>query len=571
METVIALGLIAICFSSVLGPRLNVAAPLILVVVGAAVGFLPGVPLIHIEPELVLEVLLPPLLYATAVSMPVMDFRREFSPIAGLSVVLVILSSVALGFLLWWLIPDLDIAWAIALGAVLSPTDAVATSIVKSTGVSPRIVAILEGEGLLNDATALVMLRTSIAAAAASFSVMGVAGLVLYSVAIAAIIGFAVGKLNLWVRSKITNTVATTTLSLAVPFVAMIPAEELGASGLVAAVVAGLVTGQGAAKHFSPQQRTSDYQTWQTVEFVLEGIVFLTMGLQFHTLIDDLPDHTASVVAQAAGIAGIALVGSVLVRAIFVAPLLGVLHRRSVRRSRMKPRLERFQEVLSGDHVEAIFEEVRETGEVPDHIGTEEQRAQIEARLADPQVRRRWYRRTRRGRMSLAELRSKLSRTLADIDYFVSSPLTWRDGTVVVWAGMRGAITVAAAQTMPLDAPQRSYLVLIAFFVAGFSLLIQGGTLRRFVAIVKPTPGPTEEQIQADAQELSRLLDSAAEEYLSQSKPNDDTELGAIVARRDELLRVRDEHTFDAALLSSALESLDVEQLLVEMRRAKPF
>ncbi len=197
METVIALGLIAICFSSVLGPRLNVAAPLILVVVGAAVGFLPGVPLIHIEPELVLEVLLPPLLYATAVSMPVMDFRREFSPIAGLSVVLVILSSVALGFLLWWLIPDLDIAWAIALGAVLSPTDAVATSIVKSTGVSPRIVAILEGEGLLNDATALVMLRTSIAAAAASFSVMGVAGLVLYSVAIAAIIGFAVGKLNL--------------------------------------------------------------------------------------------------------------------------------------------------------------------------------------------------------------------------------------------------------------------------------------------------------------------------------------------------------------------------------------
>lgn len=197
METVIALGLIAICFSSVLGPRLNVAAPLILVVVGAAVGFLPGVPLIHIEPELVLEVLLPPLLYATAVSMPVMDFRREFSPIAGLSVVLVILSSVALGFLLWWLIPDLDIAWAIALGAVLSPTDAVATSIVKSTGVSPRIVAILEGEGLLNDATALVMLITSIAAAAASFSVMGVAGLVLYSVAIAAIIGFAVGKLNL--------------------------------------------------------------------------------------------------------------------------------------------------------------------------------------------------------------------------------------------------------------------------------------------------------------------------------------------------------------------------------------
>ncbi|WP_281363050.1 cation:proton antiporter [Changpingibacter yushuensis] len=457
------------------------------------------------------------------------------------------------------------------LGAVLSPTDAVATSIVKSTGVSPRIVAILEGEGLLNDATALVMLRTAITAAATAFSLWGVVGMVVYSVVMAAAIGYVVGRLNLCVRRNRTNTIATTTLSLVVPFVAMVPAEQLEASGLVAAVVAGLVSGQGAAKHFSPQQRTSDAQTWATIEFILEGVVFLTMGLQFHTLLEDLPTHNLEVVGRAVAIALIALVGSLAIRALFVAPLLAILRRRSLRQSKMKPKLELFQEVLAGDGVKEALESVRQTGELPDGAVTNQQRAQLEEHLPGRYtIRRRWLTRTRKRTLTIGQLRSRLTRTLADTEYFLASPLTERDGAVVVWAGMRGAITVAAAQSLPANTPQRSYLVLIAFLVAGFSLLIQGGTLKQFVVWVKPTPGSSPEQVQADADDLQSLLDAAAEEYMERAQPKDDTELGTIVARRTQLLHIRDDHTFEASLLQSALANLDAQQIVLEMQQA-PF
>ena len=575
MESVIALGLIAICATSVLGPRLNVAAPLLLVAVGITVGFVPGVPLIHIEPDWVLAGLLPPLLYSAAVSMPVMDFRREFAPIAGLSVLLVILSSVALGFLLWWLIPDLELPWAIALGAVLSPTDAVATSIVKETGVSPHIVSILEGEGLLNDATALVMLRTAVAATAASVSLWGVAGSVAYSVVVAALLGFLVGKLNLWIRSRISAPTATTALSFAVPFVAMVPAEALEASGLVSAVVAGLVTGQGAARHFSPMQRISDSQNWATVEFVLEGLVFLTMGLQMHTLLDDLPNGSSAVLLKAAGIALLALLGSVVVRAGFVAPLLMLLHRRALRRKVLKPKLERVQEVLSRDDIEDVMSHMRKTGEVPDTIENEKVRAAMESRLERAATgKARLGARARRrllGRMpTVDDMRTGLRRSLADIDYFLASPLTWRDGTVVVWAGMRGAITVAAAQTLPWDAPQRSYLILLAFLVAGLSLLIQGGTLRGFVRMVKPTPGPSRQDTREEMSQLRDLMEGAAQEFvvaLDGVDPDSPAaRLGAVEARRAALLNARDEGIFDATLLSRSLDVLDAQQIALELR-----
>src|SRR5262245_1008037 len=131
-----------------LASRLAIAAPLLLVVVGIAASWLPFIPDIEIEPEWILAGVLPPLLYSAAGSMPVMDFRRDFSAIGGLSVILVVVSSVVLGVFFAWVVPGLDLGWGIALGAIISPTDAVATTIVKHVGVSPRVVAILEGESL---------------------------------------------------------------------------------------------------------------------------------------------------------------------------------------------------------------------------------------------------------------------------------------------------------------------------------------------------------------------------------------------------------------------------------------
>src|SRR6478736_3095353 len=161
----VILAIVLIAVTTSVAPKLNIAGPLILVLVGIGVGLLPFVPPIEVEPEIILIGVLPPLLYSAAVALPAVEFRRDFGPIAGLSVLLVILSSLALAGLFVLAIPGLDPYVAVALGAILSPTDAVATSIVKRLGISRRVVTLLEGESLLNDATALVILRTAVAVA----------------------------------------------------------------------------------------------------------------------------------------------------------------------------------------------------------------------------------------------------------------------------------------------------------------------------------------------------------------------------------------------------------------------
>jgi len=249
---VIVSGLLVIAAATVFGPRLGVAAPLVLVAIGVAASFLPAFGSVEIEPEWILEGVLPPLLYSSAVSMPTMNFRREFGAISGLSVVLVVASSLVLGLFFALVIPGIGFAWGVALGAIVSPTDAVATSIIKQTSVSKRVVAMLDGESLLNDATALVILRTAIVATAASFSFWGALGTFAYSVVVAVLVGLAVGWLNLVVRKRVTDATVNTVISFTVPFVAAVPAEALGASGLVAAVVAGLVTGFRAPRELSP-------------------------------------------------------------------------------------------------------------------------------------------------------------------------------------------------------------------------------------------------------------------------------------------------------------------------------
>ncbi|MFI1917085.1 cation:proton antiporter [Nocardia sp. NPDC020380] len=241
---------------------------------------------------MVLEGVLPPLLYSSAVSMPAMNFRREFGAISGLSVLLVVGGALLLGVFFMLVIPGLSFAWGVALGAIVSPTDAVATSIIKQTSVSKRVVAMLDGESLLNDATALVLLRTAIVATSATFSFWGTVGTFGYSVAVAVVIGWAAGRFNLVVRRRVTDPTVNTVISFTVPFVASVPAEALGASGLVAAVVAGLVTGIRAPRDLSPLNRLSDSQNWRTIELVLEGAVFLTMGVQIDSIVRNVQrDH----------------------------------------------------------------------------------------------------------------------------------------------------------------------------------------------------------------------------------------------------------------------------------------
>lgn len=249
---------VIVAVTSRVAPRWNVASPLLLVAIGLAVSFVPFLPDFELEPEIILSVVLPPLLYSSAVNMPGMNFRREFTAISSLAVALVIVSSVLLGLFFHLLWPDLALPWCIALGAILSPTDAVATSIAKGVGISQRVTTILEGESLLNDATALVTLRTATAAAAASFSLWHAVGQFLYAVVVAVIIGVVAGIAGIWARSRAKDATVSTVLSFAVPFVASVPTELLHGSGLVAAVVAGIVAGRAKDRVLSADQRVSD-------------------------------------------------------------------------------------------------------------------------------------------------------------------------------------------------------------------------------------------------------------------------------------------------------------------------
>jgi len=544
------LGLLAIAGATTLGARWGVATPLLLVALGIGVSLLPFVPAVVIEPEWILAGVLPPLLYSASVSMPGMDFRREFTAIAGLSVALVVLSSIILGLFFSWIIPGLSLAWGIALGAIVSPTDAVATSIVKRLGAPPRIVAMLEGESLLNDATALVLLRAAIAGTAASVSLWSVAGNFAYAVAVAVVIGLIIGKLNLLVRARVKDATVNTVISFTVPFLASIPAEMLHASGLVAAVVAGLITGRGAIRVLSPQHRLSDSQNWKTIELILEGAIFLTMGLELTAILGDVQaDHGG--IGLSIAIAAAALVLTIVVRTLYVTLLLSGLQRNANRKVRRKPRLAQIKQQI--ENPDAGFS--RRRGPAP------------QARI---------------DRFS-----GTLRRMLADIEYFASQPLGWREGSIVVWAGMRGAITLAAAQTLPNDTPGRSVLVFIAFLVAGGSLLLQGGTLARVFSWVKPaTVDPAAEGV--ERVRLMALLDAAADETrvdearaaaarADRSDPGDTRwpaeeskrlRLAEIASQRAALLRARDDGTFSASSLNAALSVLDADQMRLELTGA---
>ncbi len=542
--------LVVIAAATLIGPRLGIASPLMLVAVGVAASFLPFFADVHIEPEWILAGVLPPLLYSSAVSMPAMNFRREFGAISGLSVVLVIGSALLLGLFFTLVIPGLGFAWGVALGAIVSPTDAVATSIIKRTSVSKRVVAMLEGESLLNDATALVLLRTAIVATAASFSFWGAVGTFAYSVVVAVIIGLLVGAINLAVRRRITDPTVNTVISFAVPFLAAVPAEVLGASGLVAAVVAGLLTGIRAPRELSPEHRLSDSQNWRTVELVLEGVVFLTMGLQIKSIVTAVQTDHAGVLPAVVVAVG-ALLLTIVVRAGYVAPLLAVLHRRGRLSVKMKPRLQDMQEKMTTDEgKKQAFEEMNQG---PRRKATER---------------------------DLDRFAKRVTQSLADVEYFRKAPLGWRDGTVVVWAGMRGAVTVAAAQTLPIDTPQRSVLVLIAFAVALMSLLLQGGTIGPLVRLISPKvdKATLDEQLTAERTQVMQMLRASAEGIPSPPERTATREsfavemkyrLAVLGAQRSALLDARDNGTFDAQVLADELANLDAAQIALEMR-ARP-
>ena len=390
--TAVLLILVAIAVLFELARRLGVPYPTLFVLGGLGLALVPALPKIVLEPDLVLLVFLPPLLFTAAVDTPVRELRTNLAPLLRLSIGLVIFTMVLVAIVAHWAIPEIGWAAAFTLGAIVAPTDALAaTSVFRRLGAPRVVVTLIEGESLFNDATALVAYR---AAVVATITGVFVASEALGTFVIASIggmaIGIVVGRVAGEILRRLDDPPVEVVISLVIPFAAYLPADRLGLSGVLAAVTTGLVIGQRLGTILTPNSRVLWLTTWKMVRFVLNGFVFVLIGLQLPEVINGLAGRPAT---QIFGLTALVAVVVVVTRIvwIFASSLLPNSPRRVIARR-------------------------------------------------DPALARR---------------------------------LTF----VVSWAGLRGAVSLAAALALPLTFPERDLILLITFGVILVTLVGQGLTL----------------------------------------------------------------------------------------------
>jgi monovalent cation/hydrogen antiporter len=508
---VIAVGVVAgLC------DRFGWPTPLVLVLVGAAASFLPGVPSVSLDPELVLTALLPPLLYATTARTSLFDFRHSKASIVLMSVVLVVFSTVVVGWVTWLLLPGVALAAALALGAVVAPPDAVAAAAIgRRLGLPRRVATLLEQESLVNDAAALIALSVAVSALTASPSPLEVTGSFLWAVLGAVLVGGVVAAVLAVLRARLRDPVLDTLLSFVAPYLAFLPAESVNASGVLATVVTGLTLAHLSPKVQTASARVTEAVTWRTVAFVLENGVFLLIGMQLPRLLSGAADSGLGA-GRVVGVCLGVLAATILARAVFVFGVAGVLS-----------------------------------------VGT----ASMRRTAWPPAV-----------------------------------------ATLVSWAGMRGVVTLAAAQLLPEDLPDRDVLLLAAFTVVVGSLLVQGSTLPWLVRRVGlPAPDPAEDALQAaeigdaaNAAGLQRLAElttgdepeglverlrdrsiarsDAAWERLGRPLADQETpsstyarlRMEMLAAERAVVVRARDDGTAPPEVLASTLSGIDLEESLLD-------
>lgn len=298
--------------------RTPVPAPLLLVAVGLIAAYVPGVPSYVLDPHIVLPLLLPPLLHTAAVDSSYLDLRANARPIALLSVGYVLFATLAVGWAAYMVVPGLTPPVALVLGAVIAPPDAVAaTAIARKLGLPNRITTILQGESLVNDATAITAYKVALAAAVGTSAgwAGGIAEFLLASVG-----GVGVGLLLMvpihHLRKRLKEPLLQNTLSLLIPFVAYAAAERVHASGVLAVVVVALYLGhRNWQVDFAT--RLQEEAVWRVVAFVLESVVFALIGLQLPVVLKGLGEYEG---AAAAGYALVVFLAVVVARYLWVFP-----------------------------------------------------------------------------------------------------------------------------------------------------------------------------------------------------------------------------------------------------------
>src|SRR5882724_9821635 len=328
----VAVGLLALA-----ARKIRIPYPILLTVGGLVLALLPGVPTIHLDPELVFDLLLPPLLYPAAVYTTWRDFRANLRPILFLAIGLVLVTMTATAYLFHWL-AGLPLAVGFVFGAIISPPDAVAAlSVTQHMRVPRKIVSILEGESLANDATSFISFRFAVAAVmTGSFSLAEASTRFLFVAAGGICVGLAVGWLATQVQRRLDDPPVQTMFSLLTPYVAYFAGERLHVSGILAVVIAGMYYGWRAPRILSWRMRMQAVPVWEMVLFILNGILFMLIGLQLPQVVQALAPGTVTRVAWLA-IVFVAVI--VLVRFVwmFAATYLPRLLSRTFRRKNPAP------------------------------------------------------------------------------------------------------------------------------------------------------------------------------------------------------------------------------------------
>ncbi|WP_396937002.1 cation:proton antiporter, partial [Mycolicibacterium sp.] len=372
--------------------RRGMEPALIIVVVGIAVSFMPDFEPPEMDSHILLTVVLPPLLYSAALDFSFPTFLRNIRPILGLGVGLVVVSAFTVAAVSAWLVVvPLTFGVALVLGAIVAPPDAVtAVAVGRKLGLPKRVMAILTGESLINDAAALTLFTIAVAQVAGTHTFIENPFLLFgYSAVVGPLVGALLGYVTLWLRERLANPGLETVQGLLVPFGAFIAAEELHASGVLAVVVAGFVVGNGTLGA-GYQTRLQERYVWNSVDVLLEAFVFAYIGLHLRFVLEDLREAHESL-AEVAVASAIVLLIVLAIRPLSVFLMFG--------------RNKLFQHV--------------------------------EARLSVPAPERggRGALGTKARKKPLGKWRSKIDRR----------SLSWRENVVVSWTGMRGVVTLAAA------------------------------------------------------------------------------------------------------------------------------
>jgi monovalent cation/hydrogen antiporter len=398
-DELVLVALLAVAASLVAAAQpLRIPYPILLVVGGLVLGFLPGVPRLELPPDVVLAGFLPPLLYGSTFFTSLRDLRANLRPIGLLAIGLVITTMVGVAVIAHEAIDHMGWRESFVLGAVVAPTDAIAaTEIARRLGVPRRFVTIVEGESLVNDGTALVLYRVAIAAVVTGSFSFWDAGLRFVANAVGGVaIGVAVGFLVAAVRRRLHNPPVETTISLLTGYFAYLPAQAVGASGVLAAVTVGIYMGRRTPELTNAEQRLQGAAAWEIITFVLNSLLFMLVGLQLHGILDRLSNVTAGHLAKWGALAAAAVAA---IRMLWIYPGTYV------------PRF--------------LFPRIRARDPYP--------------------------------------------------------PLSYP--TAIGWAGMRGAVSLAAALAIPLTVhsgapfPHRDLIVFLTFCVILGTLVVQGLTL----------------------------------------------------------------------------------------------